>query len=114
MSIKIRVEFVPSTTNAGNYTVNFSNPIFHPHTTHEGALTSSSFTYFDNALCKLRDYNGVVQVISSTGQVLNANVGTVDYRSGVVSLVSFLPTVNAGESISLIATPEHEDIVPNV
>ena len=114
MNIKIRVEFVPISTNAGNYTVELSNPIYHPHATHEGSVTSSSFTYFSNTLCTLRDYNGVMQVISSTGEVLNANVGTIKYDNGTINLVGFLPTVNAGDSISIIAKPEHEDIVPSV
>lgn len=110
LSVKMRVEFSPVVGTGGNYTINLANPIYHPHSTHEGSITSTTFTYFNNLGCSLRDLNGAMQVISSTGAVLNSNIGTVNYDTGVVSLVGFIPD-EATTSIGIRGVPKNNDVI---
>ena len=112
LTIKMRINL--AIAGAGNYTIKFANPIFHPHSTHQGSVTSTRFTYFENLNCVLEDLNGVMRVISNTGEILNANIGTVNYDNGTISLVGFNPTVSLGGIIGISVLPRYNDIVSGV
>lgn len=113
-SIKLRAEIVPTVGESANYTIKFSNPLYHPHSGHQGTLTSSSFAYADNPNCTLMDVDGVVQIVSGGTTVISSAAGTVDYVSGKVVLTGFRPTsVSGGGTLSITVKPNNNDIVPN-
>lgn len=103
-----------------NYTVNFSNPIYHPNDTYIGSITSSEFSYKDNLgantlSCTIDDVNGVLRAVKiaagTTTEVAN-NIGTVNYTSGSIKLVNFSPTSITGNTVNITVTPSQSDITP--
>ncbi len=114
-SINLRTEIVPTVGASANYTIKFSNPLYHPQSGHQGTLTSSSFGYAGHPGCILRDVDGVVQIVAGGGTtVVSSDAGTVDYISGKVVLTGFRPTsVSGGGTLSITVNPKNNDIVPN-
>lgn len=120
LSVKLYTEFTPQLTNAINYTFRFNNRINHPFDGYEGALTSSSFSFASStgtvySGCKLEDFNGTVRVYrmqSTTKYIVNSNVGTINYASGVLTLTAFQPSALINNSISLYFEPEESDVAP--
>ena len=108
------------------YTLKFSNEIYHPSNTFWGSITSSKFTYRDNANtvwedCRFQDENGYVQVYRKFGteRILVANnIGTVSYSVGEVKLTGFKPeaigTIITGNSepMSVSIVPASSDMKP--
>ncbi len=82
------------------------------------AVSSETFVFDDITGCSIRDdSNGVLQVVTVTDtdiNVLNQNVGTVDYESGKVSIEGLLITKYTGGftsgSIKIFARPKNTDI----
>lgn len=106
--------------NALNYTVKFSNKLYHPFSGYIGTLKSTYFTYYDEegneqANSQLDDFDGVLRVVNlNTGNrvVVAANVGTISYITGQVNLISFSPTYIAGNQLEIYVQPESTDIRP--
>jgi hypothetical protein len=113
ISVKLRAEIVPTLGESINYTIKFANPLYHPHAGHQGTLSSSIFTYTGHPVCTLRDVDGVVQIVS--GQlVVSSDAGTIDYTTGKIVLIGFVPkTVSGGGTLSITVKPNNSDIVPN-
>ena len=85
---------------AFNYAQNFSNQLKYPYVGYRGTLTSSKFQYTNEATlvsetgCTLADKDGIIQVVKEAAgevAVINSNVGTLDYTTGKMTLVSFKP-----------------------
>ena len=83
-----------------NYALKFSNQLKYPYVGYQGTVTSSTFEYTDEStnvvrdLCKLRDVDGILQVIrEEAGEiaVIDTNVGTIDYTTGTINMVDFTP-----------------------
>tara|TARA_R110000824_G_scaffold49838_16_gene139708 strand:+ start:1727 stop:3700 length:1974 start_codon:yes stop_codon:yes gene_type:complete len=120
-TVGLRKYLKPVLNTSLNYTVRFSNPIYHPHDGHMSILNSTSFSYlFDNDLyldCSLTDSNGRVHVVQygpDGGPIIVADVGTINYDSGIVGLINFRPiTINdRSENISIKVKPRYSDILP--
>ena len=104
LSLKLQKRIIPTlnTTNVftGNSALRYRNPI------KPGSISSSYFfaTVSGNAtLVKITDIpndtppsdtgSGVLRLINAvTGIVVNSNIGTVNYGTGVVSITSIIPT----------------------
>jgi hypothetical protein len=117
-SIKLRTEIIPGVGISETHDIKFFNPLYHPHVGHKGALSSSSFEYAGYTNCVLSDLDGVVYIygVGGIGEnvIVSSNAGTIDYDTGQVILSGFQPsTVHNGGVLSIIANPEHTDIVPN-
>ena len=114
-NINLRAEIVPTVGESANYTIKFSNPLHHPHSGHQGTVTSSSFEYSGHPSCTLRDLDGVLQVVSDGTTVVSSDAGTVDYVSGKVVLTGFEPisVSGGGGTLSITVKPKNNDIVPN-
>lgn len=103
-----------------NYTVRFSNPIYHPNDTYIGSITSTTFSYNDSlgantADCKIDDSSGtlrVVKIIAGTTTEVANNIGTVNYTAGTLNLVNFNPNSITGNTINIIVTPAQSDVTP--
>ena len=110
-----------SLTEASDYTVNFHNAIYHPHTTYDGAIESTDFTYADAngtsyASCYLDDSNTTLRVfryVTGEKTTVSANVGSVTYSNGQILLSSFKPTaLDSANTFSLTIAPSSNDITP--
>ena len=110
-----------SLIESSDYTVNFHNGIYHPHTTYDGAITSTDFTYADAngtsySSCYIDDSDGYLRVfryVTGEKTSVSANVGSVTYANGQVKLTSFAPTaLDSANTFSLTIVPESNDITP--
>ena len=77
-------------------------------------ISSTTFTFGGLNGCSLRDDGlGKIQVIQqqdSTLQIVNPQVGTVDYTTGLVTLNSFVVSSFSGDSVKISATPKSRTI----
>lgn len=116
-NVRVRKEVKPKVGSADTYIINFSNSINHPHTSHKGSVTSSTFTYAGTTSASLTDNNGILEIrgqLSSGENVLvSSNAGTVNYTTGQIVLNNFNPSsVNNGGILSIYITPLANDVVP--
>ena len=109
-SIEMERRLTPVSDVALDYSIDFANPIFHPHDGHEIVISSEDFLYLDGSEFKtvrIRDDGfGNINLfeISNSSDNLVTNFGTVDYSSGVISLnVARLNTVGALGTIKIRA-----------
>lgn len=110
-----------SLTDAADYTVNFNNAIYHPHTTYDGAITSTDFTYADAngtsySTCYLDDSDASLRVfryVTGEKTTVSANVGSVTYANGQIKLTSFAPTaLDSANTFALTISPSSNDVTP--
>ena len=127
-TLKIRKDFTPSLAVSTKYNIYFRNSLYSPHTGHNsaagGILESSGFkisgdstTVFyldDDGEGNIRRYSfsGATRVYANTTQ------GTIDYASGVITIISLsvLSVENikgkASSKIELTVIPSSNDVVP--
>jgi len=110
---------------AFNYSQNFSNQIKFPYIGYKGAVTSSKFQYINentNVLetdTLINDANGILQVVKEEAgavAIVNSNVGTIDYETGKMTLVGFIPyaveqVVNTN-TIEIYVETNVQDVTP--
>ena len=72
-------------------------------------LTSTTFTFGETTGCTLRDNGvGVVQVVqeeSTALEVINNNIGSIDYTTGKVTINQINVAAYAGDGITVSAVP---------
>ncbi len=120
MNIKLKKTFTPTLSEKLNYTINFSNAIYHPHTGHVGALTSSEFNILDGQdilreNCKFDDKDGVIRIyriVNGEKTIVYSTMGTIDYISGQILLNSFSPITYNGTTLDLTVSPSSNDVTP--
>jgi len=119
-NLRISKNLIPSLSVAENYTVKFSNPLFHPHSGHISILSSTGFTISGNSntLYLDDDGNGNVRTYYIVGGTTNTYVdelaGTINYTTGeiVLTSINITSTVNSDNSIDLVVKPSSNDVVP--
>ena len=132
-TINISKTFKPTLANALQYTISFSNALYHPFdgynllttgVTHGGILTSTGFTITGdtNTYYLEDDGSGLVTAyyISGTSKVYltTGSVGTIDYLTGDVVLtkinIGTVGDVDGADStyIRLTVQPASNDVVP--
>ena len=120
--------FTPSLNTSTNYTINFANAFYNPHSGHNssggGILASTGFQINgDTDTEYFFDENGagvvrIYSVVSGTRTYFNSAAGTVDYANGTVSInaVKITAVSNVDGLIStqirVTAIPSSTDIVP--
>ena len=110
---------------AFNYSQNFSNQIKFPYKGYKGALKSSKFEYLNentNVLEQntlLNDADGILQVVKEEAgavAIVNSNVGTIDYETGKMTLVGFIPNsvekVVNNNTIEIYVETNVQDVTP--
>ena len=120
LNVTLTKKVAVTANTTANYNVNFANEIFHPNDTYEGAIQSTTFTYNDGlgvtqSNCSIDDANTVVRVtrdVSGTKVVVANNVGTVNYTTGVINLISFSPKSLTGNTLNITVTPASSDVAP--
>ena len=105
---------------SADYTLRINNQIFNPHTGYIGSVTSTQFTTNDGQDisrpgCFFDDVDGVMRIIrleNAKKIVVNANIGSVNYVTGLITLKAFKPTAIVGNNIEVTVDPEINDVVP--
>jgi hypothetical protein len=118
MRISFSKKFIPTFSVEKLYTFDYNQPITYLSGKTQ-YITSTEFTYRSES-CRLKDYldtdlnKNIVQIIGSTGTILNPNIGYVNYSTGKVVLEGFAPDAIVGpySYIKLIAKPASSDISP--
>jgi hypothetical protein len=126
-TLKLRKSFTPTLSTSTNYTVNFSNALYNPHSGHNtsagGILSSTGFKvsgddnvyYFDD------DGQGNVRryyLVGSVRTYTDNTAGTITYSSGAVAInaltIASIENIRGAASsvIELTVTPSSNDIVP--
>ena len=120
--------FTPSLNTSTNYTLNFGNTFYNPHSGHNasggGIIASTGFQingdttteyFFDeDGAGALRIYS----VVSGTRTYFSSAAGTIDYANGTVSInavkITAISNVDGVDSIAIrmTAIPSSNDIIP--
>ena len=117
--LKMQKRLQPRIGTAGGYTINFYNPIYHPHDGHmEGVVKSSTFKYKDNDGITVNAYildDGRGKLILYTTKESTKykikEIGSVDYGNGSLDLVSFDPVQDdSSVTIKFTVEPQNVDI----
>jgi len=124
--IKLQNRFAPTVGVTANYTVNFSNSLYHPHEGHMPILESSSFKYKDddnNEIDAYLDDDGKGNIRLYKYNTLsekvfvyydNTSIGTIDYGTGILKFSNFRPLSFINDSnIKLNVSLQHKDIFAN-
>ena len=118
-AIRLKKIFTPTLDTKLSYTLKYNNAIYHPHSGHAPALTSTSFSINDekNILrddCKIKDNDGVLIVYRTDNEgkewTVRENVGSIDYIIGKVILNAFDPVSYTGNDISVTVIPVLGDV----
>ena len=110
VSIKLEKRFVPDFGKQQTIILNYNNPI------RKGTIDSTQFTYQgfsayldDDSLGNINVYrfNDAKQKVNVT-----ANIGTIDYTTGVVVITGVAPTAIADLELKVSVTPDRLDVIP--
>jgi hypothetical protein len=118
--VKPMIKFVPAINQQNTYVLRFYNEMRRlPYSNRihiyedEHTIRSSSFVY-EGGVCSFEDDGDgnirIVQVSGTNHLVVKPNAGTVDYKTGVVTLTNFAPTSYEGNGISVYALSLARDI----
>jgi hypothetical protein len=109
-------KFKPNTSVRTTYTINFNNEVHnYENVTKAFNISSTKFTYNGNANSYFDDDgSGTVRIYSltSTGSrtYSNTSAGSINYLTGVIVLNDLLITAFVGDSITITADPDNDDI----
>ena len=109
--------------NPANFTLNYAVPLMNNNpplgvtvaNNVQTTVSSSSFMY-QGALSQLMDDgNGIIRIanITGAGNILAANVGTVQYSNGIVQLTQLTVDSFDGSSLQVFVNPAEDDISCN-
>jgi hypothetical protein len=126
ITLQMQKKFEPSLEAITTYSIKFDNELYHPVDGYTSILESSGFGYQDstssevvkpNVTCYLDDdgYGNVrlYKLVGSSKIYLNETLGTINYTTGEINLISFIPQYLVPEtetSITLTVTPKNTDI----
>ena len=102
------------------FTVDFKNPLYHPHSGHSTIVSSSTFSHVDTDGTVVSDVfvnddgNGILNLVAknSGGTVYTVypRIGTVDYDNGKIAFNSAFNPVSTSVLFTITAEPRNEDI----
>ena len=126
-TLKLRKTFTPSLNTSINYTVDFSNALYNPHTEHNkaagGILSTTGFKvandsnvyFFDD------DGNGNIRryyLIGSVRNYVDNTAGTINYSTGALAFnaltIASIENIRGSAStvVECTVTPSSNDVVP--
>ena len=125
LTVRMRKETDVQLNVASPYTIDFANPInnitqgraaSHPYNA-GNKIISNEFTYAGYSTCFMEENNGIMRIYRKSGASfigVIANIGTVDYSTGKITLNGFAPQAFAdnGTTLKLTAIPAEMDILP--
>ena len=126
-TLKLRKSFTPTLSTSTNYTVNFSNALFNPHSGHNtaagGILSSTGFKVANDSNVYFFDDDGAGNVrryylVGSVRTYVDNTAGTITYSSGSIAInaltIASIENIRGAAStvVELTVTPDSNDIVP--
>ncbi len=111
ITIKLQRRFSPTVGTATDYEIDFPVKLAEPDDS-DYIITSSNFT-FNGESCSLKNKldSTVIQIVNSTGTIVDDNIGSYKTNTGTISLVEFNPTAIEGDSIKISSTPTDQSTV---
>ena len=111
----------PTLDSANSFVLNFNNKIQQeiPNASNQyvdgtSPVSSTTFTFSNLTSCSLRDNGlGTMQVVRQANgelQIVQNNIGTVDYENGIVNINSLKVSSYSGAAINITATPANKTI----
>ena len=126
-TLKLRKSFTPTLSSSTNYTVNFSNALYNPHSGHNtsagGILSSTGFKVANDSNVYFFDDDGQGNVrryylIGSVRTYVDNTAGTITYSSGSIAInaltIASIENIRGSAStvVELTVTPSSNDVVP--
>ena len=126
-TLKLRKTFTPSLNTSINYTVDFSNALYNPHTEHNkaagGILSTTGFkiTNDSNVYFFDDDGNGNIRryyLIGSVRNYVDNTAGTINYSTGALAFnaltIASIENIRGSAStvVECTVTPSSNDVVP--
>ena len=120
-TVLLKKNLNPDLNTANSFVLNFNNKIQQeiPNASNQfvdgtAPITSTGFTFSNLTSCTLRDDGlGTLQVVKQANGVLEVvqnDIGTVNYEDGIVNINSFKVTAFEGAAISVTATPANRTV----
>lgn len=128
--IAIKKRIRPIDGVEGHHRIHFDNPLHRPHSGHMHILQSTTFNYRGNPNCTIVDRDGVLMIatlnqrqglnnlatvdyINYETDVVNSNVGWIDYETGELYVKFTALSITDGSNyVYFAAKPRIEDIIP--
>ena len=126
-TLKLRKPFTPSLSTSTNYTVNFSNALYNPHSGHNtssgGILSSTGFKVANESNVYFFDDDGEGNVrryylVGSVRTYTDNTAGTINYSTGAIAInaltIASIENIRGAAStvVELTVTPNSNDVVP--
>lgn len=110
-NVKIIKIIMPTLNVNSTIDINFQTALDTTQSVAKGgySITSTRFMYKGERATLQDDGAGVVNIVSSTGNIIT-NIGTVDYTNGLVQLSDFGVSSYEGAGIKVRAEPRNKDI----
>lgn len=102
-----------------SYELDFNNALFHPEEEYSPILSSDEFTYFDGetSVTAFLDDDGsgklrIYKLVDGSKVFISTDAGSIDYTTGKINLISFIPTGLSGQtsSIAIEVQPANQNI----
>lgn len=111
LSLLMKKKITPTLGTKTSYEVKFNNAC------KTSSLTSNKFTLAGTTDCYLKDDGAgnidVVAMSNGTELTIQSKMGTINYNTGFVNLLSFNPTaINSGTTIDISLIPDILDVTP--
>lgn len=110
IDVKVQMRVTPILNKALNYTLQFPVSLQSPNVSNY-SVTSSAF-YYNGQVCRIRNRinSNVLQIVSSSGDIIVTSIGSYNALNGSINLVAFKPTsiISAESFIKISAVPENQ------
>ena len=110
IDVKVQMRVTPILNKALNYTLQFPVSLQSPNVSNY-SVTSSAF-YYNGQVCRIRNRinSNILQIVSSTGDIIVTSIGSYNALNGSINLVAFKPTsiISAESFIKISAVPENQ------
>jgi hypothetical protein len=112
--IEAQKKFLPSTTQSNTYRISFNRMIYHPSDGYQTATSSTSFILNGFTSFLDDDGNGNVRAyyVSQGTRTYIKNVGTIDYKTGLITLNAFQPTSVTTDEIDIRVELDDYNVTP--
>jgi len=113
MSIKLQQRLTPVLSQDRPYTLKYPVELLGPSPT-EYSITSTSFIY-NGITCSIRNRlnSNVLEIVTSSGDIVVTNIGSYNASRGSVDIVSFKPTSVVGglSEVKISAVPANQSTI---
>lgn len=93
VAVTMEKRFLATSTKNISYTLDYANPIYHPHEGHSTVVYSGDFRYLDPNDGQTKDvfleddgFGNISLLKSGTRDILYNNIGSVEYKTGKITI----------------------------